>query len=394
MAIKNVNLTDKNLTLFSADLVKKDVNPFIFTEIVSLTEYSLNLKSFYEDNGEYVLISNHGNVYTLKQKKLTHLSDFNYQTNTKSIVVKRNGKNALLLINENGACFPFLGENVIAPHGDYYLYKRGVLYVSIGDELYLSKPYMFDDYNGFSPTEAVLFSEDYGKIVGLSENENAIFVFLEKAIYKLEIKGDEIGYELTKLDCVGLNILEDSVRQIGDYVYFISANALCVLRGDRVEELLDVSFGACKRVFVLDEYYIVETQGEIPCYKCVNTITKEIKEIKGVKFLSSLGHVVINNVVYKASVRYFNEKTDGDKPIELELDFDTKKPKAITRIEVLAKSPIKLNVKGDFGEREVSLSEDYCVVNCNLVSRTFTFIITGKVDGLKKLNITYRIYGE
>ena len=105
MAIKNVNLTDKNLTLFGADIVKKDVNPFTFTEIVPLTEYSLNLKSFYEDNGEYVLISNHGNVYTLKQKKLTHLSDFNYQTNTKSVVVKKNGKNALLLINENGAYF-------------------------------------------------------------------------------------------------------------------------------------------------------------------------------------------------------------------------------------------------------------------------------------------------
>ena len=110
--------------------------------------------------------------------------------------------------------------------------------------------------------------------------------------------------------------------------------------------------------------------------------------------MSNIGHALIDNVVYKTSVRYFNEKTDSDKPIELELDFETKKTKAITRIEVLKESPITISVKGDFGEREVSFSEDFCVVNCNLVSRSFTLIITGRIDGLKKLSITYRIYGE
>ena len=394
MAIKNVNLTDKNLTLLCADIVKKDVKPFTFTELFSLTTFSQSFSLVFEENGAYMLVSTSGELFLYKDGVLTKIENFSYKENTKSIVVKKNGKNALLLINENGAYFPFLGESATAPHGDYYLYKRGVLYVSIGDEVYLSKPYAFEDQQGFSPREAVLFSEDYGRIVGLSENENAIFVFLEKAIYKLEIKGDEIGYELTKLDCASLNILEDSVRQIGDYVYFISANALCVLRGERVEKLLDVPFGVCERVFVLGEYYIVENQGEIPCYKCVNTITKEIKEIKGIKFLSNIGHALIDNVVYKASVRYFNEKTDSDKPIELELDFETKKTKAITKIEVLKESPITLIVKGDFGEREVSFSEDLCVVNCNLVSRSFTLIITGRIDGLKKLSITYRIYGE
>lgn len=268
---------------------------------------------------------------------------------------------------------------------------------------YFSKRNKYNDYV-VKNDDAGYFSipNRDGKIISVQTLGEYLFVFCQKAIYKV-FRNKTTPITIEKLN-FKLEIIDKSVFVVGDKVYLINQNKLCEFDGENISFLstyLDYKtfrkISTCGR---LDDKYFVqgyfENEEELSTY-LFSPKTLEQTCCTGLNTIYSLDGVCVSknnkNIVSKIV------KGQNQLPFELKtfpVTLDKLDKKSIKSIKINTLSPIKLTVCGDFGQESYNFEGGYSKKNCNLNSTQFAFEIFGQAQDIAIDNfiIEYLVKGD
>ncbi len=273
------------------------------------------------------------------------------------------------------------------------------------DKVYFSKR---NDYKSFSSGDnlggSIGFDHKNGDIVALKVLNSCLMIICQNCIYKLNSSQKNFGYQIERLDLEKLNVKNESVVKIKEYIYFINNDRLCYFDGNSitpVESLLD----SCKHLQIeqngeLDDGYFIKGRFNDEVESKIYLIKPSIKEesyIKDIHVISSKGGFVervdipnsICRVCENDEIKSFYYLSEGDELNDLG-------KKAVVAIKLKTTAPIRLSIYGDFGVNHFDFAKGYTKKRCNLISDKFTIEISAEQTAfnLSDLSFEYYVKGE
>ncbi len=390
-SLKKVSVKNHEYTVTKEDFNVAPKSKLVATETSLYIGANFTAKKIYHVLGNTYVYGSDWKLYLITYYNATAVVERNFYTPPILLVVKVNGQDDVLVIDSDYAYLLNAKKRVSIVFGQNYLFHAGRLFVSVGRELYISKPFPFDiDEEMTASGDGIFTEKNYGDIIGLVGGQNQVLIFTRSAIFTLSTIGDCFDFSLKKVVSPYLDIESGSVKKIGDFVYFYCKGDVFEYKNGRVEKFVSLPQKHYVTTYIaMCEYYVIGDESNTGL-TAVNVLTKEIFQLKYYTDIAENGYAVSGKKVYVISLS--NEDENASLGInELTLSMDSAGVKAITKIDVLISSPCMMRIKGDFGEREYYFMQSNRIV-CNLVSRTYQITILDSLP--EKIVITYRIYGE
>lgn len=152
--------------------------------------------------------------------------------NEKKVVLCTEGQ--LLFINPDGSQEVIISEGVL-PAGA--IFKHRLFAAMKGATLKYSEAESFGDFDETKGAHEIRFPNMGGDIVALKVYDDALYVFFENGLMRLEVRGDVSDFYAEKLDYAGGTIYPTTVCVGEDGLYFLSSSGIQRLKGKRVERL-------------------------------------------------------------------------------------------------------------------------------------------------------------
>ena len=381
----NVKISDK---LCSNDITLKFVCLFVDTMI----------KSYYIGDRFFAYMKDN-TIYEYKNKRMESVLKVSSQPLLIDILV--NGIKEILVVEINGAYILKKDITFNFPYGQCIAKHKGRLFVADGKNIYFSNQFNFTVYSTNIENQGFISVDDNaGKILDLIEYKDSLMVVCEKAIYKLRLIDQNFEFDKIELDYV--DILPNSAKKVGDKIYFISQNKLCEFDGSS-RIMLNGDFD---RFLPLAKEFATSVQGLYSIKVAVNgrdvflvydTSTKEHYYVwtDGVGNMGENGYVFVEEfgTIYRINANTNNQTYEWQSK---DIDFESLNKKALLELRLTVDQPMALYIQGDFGTKEIQLSEGVNIKKLNLTSRAFKMRIYQYANTLlvKDLSLKYKIVGE
>jgi len=145
------------------------------------------------------------------------------------------GKGKFIMVKPNGSYTTPISQGVTAA-GAFFRHR---VFVGVrGGNLKYSAP---EDFRNFTESVdgggTIRFSDGGGEIIALKVHDDALYIFFESGIKRLEIGGDPCEYRAEQIDYTGGDIYPRTICVCDHAIYFMCKNGIYCLKGKRIEHL-------------------------------------------------------------------------------------------------------------------------------------------------------------
>lgn len=247
-----------------------------------------------------------------------------------------------------------------------------------------AKPTQFGDV--LDASGSITFPSSFGEIVGLQDLGERLYVFFERAIYRLDAKGEASEFKAVRIAYDGEKILRGSIGACGEHIFFLTENGIRKFDGERsalVCEGLDIQpaifMPICSHATHGDTFFLryddenkgkrtvaVESSGEsgYPLF--------DVDGLSGCESMAfgtwhdAVGVLSKNGTLPDGECYTFTSET---------VTFGTEKPKTLRRLRFFGKGEFLLRTiyDGQTVEKRVNLQNGDTTVALNLRGSLFQF---------------------
>lgn len=385
---------------YDGDVVKKYVNsmsnirlPFTNPFVVGSVKNSILVCSYYGDtyiknDDKFVFIGN------IDVSKKPILSTIVIQGIIYPLLV--DGQNNAYKIEEN-CTLNLIGQidaDVICNNGE-------MLFIAKGRTITFSAPFDMTDFT-FSIDRAgqITIEDGYGDIVGMATENKKLIIFTKNAVFEFNAVGERTDYTLKRIEFETLDVLEDSVKDIGDKIAFISDRKIYTYKGGKIS--LEQSFLFENNCPILSSpavdkkvYYVpMDLRGNHYLFR----YDFEEKKYNFVTWVSSMlldGNcpIVKDDRLYKINLITSNKILPSYSGCEVK--FDLAKKVFVKVIAYVVGSAI-LQLKGDKGVCQVKLKSGLNEKKIRMSSVNFSMEILEQSSDFEilEMQVKYKLKGE
>ena len=145
------------------------------------------------------------------------------------------GKGKFVMVNVNGSYSTILSKDVV-PAGAYFRHrlffgmKNGVVKYSAPEE--------FTNFTeSVEEGGSVRFSDGGGEIISMKVYDDALYVFFDSGIMRLEVGGDPCEFRAEKIDYTGGDIFTRTICVCDHAIYFMAQSGIYRIKGKKPERL-------------------------------------------------------------------------------------------------------------------------------------------------------------
>ena len=400
-AVKNFKVEDFSLiTDCFTNVVLSDKVEATDMTLDSICEISETLvKSYYIGNRFFAFMKN-DYIYEFYNHRLNPICT--NATLPLMIDVLIDGKKEILIIEKQSASILKKDITFSFPFGTAIAKYDGRIFVANGQNIYFSNIFNFTEYSTNIENAGFLsVNDEDGSVLELIEFGNCLFVICKKAIYKLTIS-NQCDFTFSKCELDYLDILQESVKKVGNSIYFISQSKLCEFNGSSFKRIsgefdrhLKTATGSATTTEGLYSIKILIKSTEI--FFVYNTFTGKHHYVcedgggsmgeNGYVFIREYGmlkKITSNNILH-----LFNWESK-------EIDFSSPNKKTLLELRIKTKEELILTIQGDFGKKELHLVEGDNIKKFNLTSKSFKFSASLEANDflIEDMNFKYSILGE
>lgn len=321
-----------------------------------------------------------------------------------------------------GESITFNGEDAIAlifSGGEYYIVKNGGDVTTgtfpfypkdccrVGELICFAKDskLVFDkSYNFTSITTStknfINFPSDAGEILSVIPSGKKALVVLNNAIYELTAFGETIDYQVKRFATFNEQIIDNTVKKVGEYIYFIAGDTLYKCSDGNVSKINTViqfkDYLALGKASTIDGKYLLplsNKQGKNGVF-----VFDTIKGEEGL-CIGDINSLVDGGYFIKdSSVKILDENGlifGGTCWQSALLDLGTRKKKVLKGVSVTVSGDCRFTITGENDSKEVVLKEGINQKKLKLDSRVFDIKISSESRiVISDIELTYRIKGE
>ncbi len=243
--------------------------------------------------------------------------------------------------------------------------------------------------------------DSYGRIVGLSTESRNLIIFTEKSIFEFSPVGLRTDYTLKRLETPVLNVLEGSVKDVGDRIAFVSDGKLYYYKQGKIytanSKLHTLKFkGAGNAVGDGSVYYLpVKCDGDsfYRLFRFDFSIDKECL----VRAYSSLifdGAFSVGNGDYLYKIKAVDAGVKSTYDL-CELNQE-KNRKTLVKIVAYVSGAGNVVLRGDSGKKELTFKDGLNEKRINLLSTNFSMEVSGLTSDFKihEMRVKYITKGD
>ena len=309
-----------------------------------------------------------------------------------------NGKKETLMITRYNS---FVGVNEFyMPYGKYLTVYRGRCFTAINNTVSFGAPFDFADYSFEQLSGTFNTDERDGEITGLCVLGEVLYVFCQRAIYKL-VSNDATIFSLIKLCATVGEICHGSAKCVGGKILFTSGKRIFAFDGSNAsvidETIQDLGLEIVEGFNVCGEKYSINVNIDGKSAQYVfDSIDKSVQIIYSVSNMTlDNGYAIdADGKLYKTLIdegQLIGEVFWQSKPIY----FSSPYKKQLLEVSCYSLGQTRLKISGDFGEKSFELKEGVNVIRLNSESITFSLKFTGDhAFALSNLCAKFRIIGE
>lgn len=355
----------------------------------------------------YLCFKNHSVYVYTKNNLLIKYDEKTGQTETiagalgESLIVEEitiNGKNETLMISGGGGYVGTKSFNI--PYGKYSAIHGGRCFTADNNTVSFCAPFDFSEYSYSELSGAFNTQESDGEITGLCSMGEFLYVFCQRAVYKVSLNDNSI-FVLTKLPVTVSQIEHGSVKSVGGKILFLSGKKVFAFDGNSVcvvdERMEQLNLSRINGASVCGEKYAINVtvDGNYAQY-VLNAVDNSVQIVSAVSSKCTDGGYMVDDTgkLYKTLL------SEGDilggafwqsKP----LYFSSPYAKNLLEISFFLKGQASLKISGDTGISEFLLVDGVNIIRLNSKSRFFTLEFTSDdCFELKEIAVKYRIIGE
>ncbi len=365
----------------------------------AITNFSACVENLYSINDNVYAFTSDGTVlkYNTQARELVTISTaITGVPLIEEIVI--GGQNKTLIISPDGAKVD--SQSFSLPYGKYSAIYKGRCFTAQNNTVSFCAPFRFSDYSFDELSGAFNTEQVDGEITGLCCMGEYLYIFCQRAIYKL-ILDDLSIFIVNRLSVTVGEIKHGSVKCVGGKILFVSGRKILSFNGnetsvvdERMEKLcLTIEEGAS----VCQGKYALNVKVEGCCAQYVyDSLDKSVQIIAlWTDVCADDGYTVDQSgKLYKA---FFKEgSTQGQMLWQSKPQgFSSGYKKSLLEISASVNGFCRLEVTGDFGSKQYVLSDVTSVVRLNCESRSFTFkLLASQECEFGDLCVKYRIIGE
>lgn len=406
--LRNPSLSTKEYEVLDFSKITDYATNVVLSDKVSATDITLKfvcestgipIKTFFIAN-RFFMYRKDNYLYEFYNKRLNLVLSKKTQPLMIDVIIE--GKREILIIESTTAYILKKNLTFSFPYGTCIAKYDGRIFVANGKNLYFSNVFNFTEYS--TNIENVGFfsvNDEDGDISELIDFQDCLFVVCKNAIYKLKITNQE-DFSFIKCQTDYLDILVGSAKKVGEEIYFVSQNKLCVFNGNSFKKI-DGDFDrflptATESATTSEGRYSIKVFiNSEPVFLVYDTFTGKYHYTwtDGGGIVAENGHVFVTQfgTLYKIAS---NKNMHVYRWCSKELDFSTTNKKRLMELRLTVDQPMLLTIKGDFGIKKVQLVEGLNVKKLSLISRKFKFSVCVEEYKflIKDMKFKYRILGE
>ena len=393
----------------NAKKVKKAINFNLEENAIEKTYYyakktgniipsNIKVKRVYSEKENIFFFAEDGYMYKLNNGNVSLLTDIEFIETPKVVAVKINGREDLLIFNEEVAEFINYGLPFSLEYTSVYLVIEDTLFIADNNELKVIKMTSFDG-SGIENLFSFKGNKEYGKIVDIKEYGGDVLVLFEHKIVTISFKKDPGDIVIDRALTPFISAKENTLKICGDKAIFISENKLAIYKKGNLSfvdiinanELFNYA-SSNGSIYVIP--FSKENEDYILVYDSEENLLSEVK-LNG-KTISKNGAFIVDDLgelvqIERGVLQSESRSVDG---VKTGLDDCLKK--VLTLIEIHAVGSATLKVLTSFTEKEYEIKSGCNRINTNLCDREFIFKFKDKSKEFcpLKATVTYIKLGE
>lgn len=356
-----------------------------------------NVKQIYNLDGEKYLYFGNGKVYKLEENRLVLFAELFSLTSPTIIQAPSNFGNSTLLIDENnfiirgdtnGAIFMQKGDGYLVFDDMVFAYENSTLYFASKD----NDSFLLEE-NYFGRIDV---NSSLGKILYLAIFNNNLYVVSEYGISTLSIMENKKDFKLKEVCAIPVQIKPKSIKQMGEKIYFISGNKLCVFSGGRVDYkdflLGDKEYAITgDSVDIMGRYCVqYKTKNKDYLY-CYNSINMQEENYDMNNLLISEGGYFFNTETNELGILGVGENSKFTWESKF-LDFGNIENKFLHSIEIFGSGCFEVQIIGDKMRKTYKVIAEKPLNRLSIYSKKFKLIVKSIEPNslIEKIKIKYR----
>lgn len=346
-------------------------------------------------NGRIYLVSS-GKVYLFDDAKILVLTTYEGQFFGIYSIDFAGEQRVLMLTEQKAQFLDGDNEEVNLPNK-----KHAVI---VGDKMFFGEDNLLTYGNAltldgfFDLGKQILLPIDAGEIVELVKDAKELLIICKHAVFKLAPFGDSLDFMLERLNLPILNVLEQSVVNLGNNIAFISGTDVFMLKGENLKKIetavgierLNVK-GKCT---AFEGGYVIPFEYLRERFAYIINPMDESEQILSLDVIGEEGVFKNGTAVYRLDKK--GNQYCGEPLYEsVCLNLSTPKNKTLLNVYVDASKKAQIDIDTAFSKRQFALSIKNCPKKCGLTAREYLFRLSA-LEGFdaEKIVFEYRIKGE
>lgn len=385
--------------IFEGDLIKSS-SSWIESDITLPTDEENQplgvIKTYLLDGVKYCYCSDN-RLYKEENGVFNLFSEKTFNSIPHLLTVLEEGERRTLIISDNASVLRGYGEvDVTVPYTSCYQVCNGILFVAEDNTIKFGEPFNFETFSvDLNPKRIIKLDAELGEIVSLIAMETDLKIVCKHAIMSLSTFGNPEQYELKRYSLPYVDIQKNSVRKIGNGIYFISQGKLCCLRKqkfDFIDLVFETGISSIGQASDYNGYYLlpVNAFGKDALYvKNTNTGTEWFTHLP--RALSSVGGIGISSKTNKLCTLSFG----SERHFECEYiarEIFTGKAGYLQEICLETTAEITLEIESDFEKIKLACAKGKNKFILSYKTQKFSLAIMkdgGSVE-IKNLSVTIR----
>ena len=401
------NLRVKNfvpITEFASDVLVSDEIKSEYKLENLYGTFNSNIERLYYINGRLIVHGTDGRLCEYYNNSYRFIMD-NLTISPEICAVIHGGMEKLLILCYDKAfLYGDYAESVTGLTFGYNpIFYKGRLLCSMGNTLIISGAFDFES-SSFDTTNKTTINPplDMGDILRIYNGDDGIIIVYSRGVYSLKYNQSQVDFTLTKLWTTDGEIVDKSVGQADDSLYFIVNNNLHQLKGGKVNKIKSITenhqFNIVEKAFDFDMNYALPVNYNGRNYVYIRNARTDSEQFVSVpsKDCVSGGYLIDSTLTNMKKFSLRGESYVEPCWISVSLDFDSPYKKRLAEISFYSSSKGSFTIDSDGLRSVYSVKPGINIKKMHLVSRQFKFMIKGAKSGLtiKNMYIKYSEMGE
>ena len=355
-------------------------------------------------NNSIICCSLSGDTYIKKDNTFIYVGKINVSKKPILSTIVIEGVRYPLLIDGDNNAYKIFNENALLLIGeidaDVVCNNGEMLFAAKGRTITFSAPNDMTDFT-FSIDRAgqITVEDGYGDIISMATENKKLIIFTRKAVFEFNPVGARTDYTLRRIEFDALNVLDGSVKDIGDKIVFISNRKIYYYKGGKIyleqSYIYDNDFAISGTPAVDNKIYYVAIRANKNNY--LLRYDFDNKKFNLVSYLSNYLFDGIYPVISGDSLYKIELITARDTPVYAQgnAKLDLNKKIFVKVIAFVVGSGILL-LKGDNSSVQISLNKGLNEKKIRLSSVNFSMeILEQSADfEILEMQVKYKIKGE